>query len=186
MRNKLQLQKRGCDLPTVLISTNMLPTLVLIPIKCMTLTVLNYHRWSVGQALSISITIMTPTFNKQGWKERYKKFYPSHLLPGFLYLLHYLTLPGHSSERHLYYTLCREFRWPYMASDIYMTISDCQSCTVFGTLHCHKNQDVFFGMICKSSFQRTSSVHCVWRVLSINTLLYLPILERDGKSNYRH
>ena len=72
--------------------------------------------------------------------ETLQRVVPTRLRPRVLYLAHHPRLAGHPGATRMYYTLCREYYWPHMASDAFSTVRNCTLCAApRGTLV--KNQN---------------------------------------------
>ena len=53
---------------------------------------------------------------------------PVSLRARLLHTTHYPRLAGHPGGIRMYYSLRREYYWPHMANDVFMTVRDCVSC----------------------------------------------------------
>lgn len=76
------------------------------------------------------------SYDSKGYLVRIARLYgalqiivPANLRKRVLYLAHYLLLEGHASATRMFHSLRREFYWRFMASNVFYTVCNCQSCT---------------------------------------------------------
>lgn len=57
---------------------------------------------------------------------------PKSFRPCLVFFVHYPVFPGHLDDRRLYDTRQRDYFWPHLTNDGYITVADCQSCGAQG------------------------------------------------------
>lgn len=108
------------------------------------LPALSLKEFIKGQAADIFCQIAAEEFGKAGAettmnKERVfvrrahivgalQKLVPKSLRQRVFALPHYPQLSGHPQQRHMFHTIRRDYLWPNVAFDLYITVSCCEWC----------------------------------------------------------